>query len=101
MSATGTGARNSGANASPSWRVRGEDDISWEVVFAVTAAEQAEVCRTAKLHAVINQRPDAGLLAGVPKSPESLVYAKSQRSPRVRFDALCRSQPASSNHRVI
>lgn len=40
-----------------------EDDISWEVVFAVTEAVQAEVCRTAKLRAVMNQRPDAGLLA--------------------------------------
>ena len=42
-----------------------EDDISWEVVFAVTEAVQAEVCRTARLRAVMNHRPDAGLLARV------------------------------------
>ncbi|MGF6604327.1 hypothetical protein P3T23_009082 [Paraburkholderia sp. GAS448] len=40
-----------------------EDEISWEVVLAVTEAVQAEACRTAKHRAVTFQRPDAGLLA--------------------------------------
>ena len=40
-----------------------EDALSWEVVLAVTEAVQADTCRTAKLRAVIIQRPDAGLIA--------------------------------------
>jgi hypothetical protein len=40
-----------------------DDALSWEVVLAVTAAAQAETCRTAKLRAVIIHRPDSGLIA--------------------------------------